>query len=1036
MLSNQAYGVNSKDDADDDVAAYATKRSSVFKKTMKAFGKVKPMFKGGKNKKTKMELFESCGDLEFDFDVDGEDFAQDDVDSEEEVETVVESNEKPEPPKAPDTPKTETCSEIAEEEGEEQEEDRIAELTPPSSPPPQVQQGMLKGTTMIGNASNEPQNDNTKPVTSDEVTAENIAESASPRKPSSGRKLRSSSKRADYVSPRSSKRKPAVSPVPKKGPLPTSPRFSPKPHSKLSPGAPKISPKPHSPKSKGRSSSRKLPSSKDLDASVGDLLPSATGVKDKSVEPAMLSIRNLDALEVDKVGDNEESLRRLSNAFGNDSALGGYFTKLQEKKEPSKPNLSSLVNERSPEFSSSLVFGTGDDQIVVPASLNIDDLNSPKKKDSADVDESHQKKGDHAFKSSKRIKNLFKGGKSSKESGKSEEIERRGSETGKSSSVSDDTDQANTLMEELANMLSPATHDVPQKPKAVVHRKVLDDSDHSALSEFPEIPTEKKTSLSDIRRMMSAPADDVLTSPRIGGRKFRREQSKPAPDIVDNKEAETQAPPLPSSNEPAPEDPSDVKHAERQERQRRPGSRRTLVKATEDTIPEDSELQREAPRQKPEGRAQSPRRHRKRTSRRGSADTSSGETKSRDATESDGPSGDGNVDKHTTQGWERHGRRRGSRRSGETSGTQPRSTTQNADDAEGNPDSSTTTAPTDGTSSASRNRRADRLRNSNPSGGGSNSQLPATEDATDNKQDVGAIGAIAPESETPMSPSKNRRSHKRSSDKSSANPSMDAPKVDKRDSNTSSGSSRPRRSHRRTTDRTSSSGEKEENKSSEAQESGESTSSNTRRSRPSYKMRAPSERNLLADRRSLNVRSLSMGNFDKRRGGFEPMKKHVSGRAMRTSLISPIDEHLETKNAQKESMNGCDESTSTPPGEDSGGAERKEQESQSSMNDSSNKETPTKDAEDESMDKFTEMRRKPNKMSLAETFERQSGTKLRLFDETSVSQETISTDDGSEMFVKGQVSYSCIKTSEKLSAPQLVFDAPNAKDGSLEVKNA
>lgn len=188
----------------------------------------------------------------------------------------------------------------------------------------------------------------------------------------------------------------------------------------------------------------------------------------------------------EKIEDSEESLKRCSMVFGDDSALGGYFAKLQDlkQKDPTKP--------------ASYHVRTGPDSTTEPL----------KHQSAHNLGKGVEDKTNRNFKPSKNIRKLFGLNRStskddSKESPSADKA---------ANSNSDYKDEAAKLMLELSTILSPGSAERPVKsyttrPSRSLHVggiNLEEDEDDDATQEFPEIPTAKKTSLSDIRKSMEA----------------------------------------------------------------------------------------------------------------------------------------------------------------------------------------------------------------------------------------------------------------------------------------------------------------------------------------------------------------------------------------------------------------------------------------------------------------------------------------------------------------------------------------------------
>jgi hypothetical protein len=652
----------------------------------------------------------------------------------------------------------------------------------------------------------------------------------------------------------------------------------------------------------------------------------------------------------DKVGDNEESLLRCSEAFSNDSALGGYFTKLQDlkQKEPQKPESWNAPKDKSSNLSGNhdpigLVLSSGDADISLPSNLNIELGKGSKKPNSAknsidgEGDEAQNKKEHGGFKTPKRIKKLFNLSKSpSKDSSKNTPKEKNKESTKTLSDAGDTSkDEAVILMEEWSNILSPMNRESPKKSQQPQRTRNLDDVNDPKdppSEEFPEIPTEKKTSLSDIRRMMDAckvessgapvGAIDVNAGPRSGRRTSRRDQRRASGDNSRGTENTNESPTSVAPGPPLVEENSENPPAPRP---RRRASRHSG--AIEKSIPEDSEVQPDRPSPAAAEHAmQSPRRHRTRVSKRVSSESSSSNEMKSSLKGPDHPGGDGGGDGYAAEKQSGHRRQRGHRRSGDVSSTQSS------------------------------------IISSTPEG--------ASLDKTDD-------GVTTPPTET----------------------------------STNSSGSRSRRSQRRSTEKNTSGGSSDKPDGDDENEENIQTPFATRRSRPSYKRnRASADRSSRGDLRNHYVRSLSMGNVHTPREEFDSAKSH-SGRAMLSIPEGVFGRDMAVAREDQNLSDGDDPRAS--------------------------QEEPISESEEKSEEKADgeEVKVKSKNISLAESLERGSLTRLSLLEEQSVSAETISTDGGSEMFVTGQISYSCIKSSEKLSAPQLIFGSQDTENGSLGVRN-
>jgi hypothetical protein len=179
--------------------------------------------------------------------------------------------------------------------------------------------------------------------------------------------------------------------------------------------------------------------------------------------------------------NNEETLKRCSEIFATDSGMGGYFAKIQDLKQKDLA-LSDKSGNSADELDGELL-----------------------------TEEEHAKTNDNrAFKTPKHIKKLFGGIKrsSSKDAEKSPK-EKATNLIKPELNVGDSTDETTKLIEQLSSMLSPSMRTERKRVKSESTRntRALDVED-SPIKYFPEIPTEKKTRLSDIRRVMEESRSD------------------------------------------------------------------------------------------------------------------------------------------------------------------------------------------------------------------------------------------------------------------------------------------------------------------------------------------------------------------------------------------------------------------------------------------------------------------------------------------------------------------------------------------------
>ena len=847
---------------------------------------------------------------------------------------------------------------------------------------PVVQQNMLKGPSMM----------NINSIVEESSTSKDAT--TSPRKSGHSRKSRS--------------------PVPKKGKVPSNPKKSSNvsPDSKKRDVVSKSKPEKFSPKTQ---SSQRL-SSEDLNAST-------------------LSLGLPEHVSGQANEDNDDSFLRCSEVFRNDSALGGYFSKVQGLKGKDDKNKSAVVGDAD-----------GNDE----ENKHVESPKTPQ----------------HNSKSQGRVKLFFKTNRTSpKESGGNFESTKASSDASK--------DEAALLMEELSNMLQP-TIERPSPKKSSRKVRTIDYDEEGTSEEFPEIPTEKKTSLSDIRRMMDAcktesagtpiRAHGVATHDPLWRRTSKGRISNDK--VLSNSEKSSG----PSPIDEAPANPQ-------VQRPRRRMSRHSGVnKKTISDLPVQPDL---PPPSSTENETQSPRKHKARASNRTSAKPSS-------SNEVNGSSKDSELqidgsDKHTTS--EKHAghrRRRGNRRS-ETSNTITQEASISEKDGIAQPATVETPVNSPGRfrSRQSQN-QSDAM--TTPEGSAStrisgqadeiedipNLQL-ANSNSNSNEED-----AISTPPETIPSSSvrpRSRRSQRRINDKMPSDGSFNKPcKVDATPFATRR--SRPRPSDKRNdlrsyTVRSFSTGsvlDPNRSTSEELKGVSENDMEVTIEDQVGDNASATKEEHALGskDLRSHNSRSLSTSNVQKSQEEYLPNRKSRSQRGMCENKTVPDSDTVRGSRVEKKS--GGKRNTSASPKKlttESNDPPRKSRSGQVlvgipengdtahallSGKEDESKEQPIDKKEPKAYSKHQSVEQprevsgketiansKP--VSLAESLEKRPSARLRLFDEQSVA-ETISTDGGSEMFVKGHVSFSCFKSSDKLSAPQLIFGSNDAGSESLQVKNA
>ena len=230
-------------------------------------------------------------------------------------------------------------------------------------------------------------------------------------------------------------------------------------------------------------------------------------------------------------GGNEQNLKRCSELFADgESNMGGYFAKIQQRDSAGEKVVESAEQSGA---------------------------------DNREGGKDSKSNGQRIFKTPRGLKKLFKGSKSSPKSAESPEDKRK-----RSSSVSphpgngEDNAAAKVLMEELSSILSPSLksetmrhtrtikcNDSNARPssnrslKAETMRNsrsvTLDDS---PTQYFPDIPTEKKTRLSDIRRLVQESRSDGYQVPFVDGsrgqlsRKHSRHERRRSTGIPERKE--------------------------------------------------------------------------------------------------------------------------------------------------------------------------------------------------------------------------------------------------------------------------------------------------------------------------------------------------------------------------------------------------------------------------------------------------------------------------------------------------------------------
>ena len=514
---------------DGDVMEPRVKRKgSMLKKTFKAIGKVKPKFKKNKNLNHNMELLNSCGSLDFDLsageddddsssslengdeEVDGDgDVSSDENEDGNELEKSSE-REHPRDDKE-DITSTNTNTEheatrvvtpMNHRSGSSADE---SDDTPPSSPetPPSRRASRLAQPSMMNIVAQLDANDVTSEIleNNEKTKTPKRSSTRSSRKSGSGKKSGGSRSPVPPTgTPKSRSRKPGQAPAASfhhpensSSPGPRSPRKEPaSPKMEMSSCSPRAS------HSELKLSTKSL--IQDLPLHLPNCIPEEGEDDDDDDDD------DDDNNNKDDEG-NGESLKRLSVAFGDDSAMGGYFAKLQEikHKDPAKPHSFSTPMEQSPSVSkpgSARELGKGKDD----------------------------NKGSRSFKPSKNIKKLL-GLKRAESTHEKSTASKKGGNI-----VPESKDEAAKLMLEFSTMLSSKkvsvdNGDRPMKAHTTRPTRtfVFDETDdESTSSEFPEIPSEKRTSLSDIRRMMdtSKEGPQALTKHQSSSRKSSHHDSR------------------------------------------------------------------------------------------------------------------------------------------------------------------------------------------------------------------------------------------------------------------------------------------------------------------------------------------------------------------------------------------------------------------------------------------------------------------------------------------------------------------------------
>jgi hypothetical protein len=487
MLAAQT---ESHDDGDAIMEQPIKQRKSMLKKTFKAIGKVKPKFKKNKNKSLShnMELMNSCGSFDFeltaedleDEDVDDDDFSGDDEDEDAELEESApnKSDILDPPDHQEDATNNSEGPRVATPLNRSDSADDDEEITCSPQSPPSKETSKLK----------EEKNNIT------------------PRAPeTSGQDNMKSTRRSSRKSRKNGSEKKSGS------------------RSTIPPGTPN---------SGSRVSGQALasPSQKNVSPSRGkeSVSPTETsGTKSGHSEeraiprfliqgpPLHLPNCIREEREDDDDEDNDESLNRLSKAFGDNSAMGGYFAKLQEikHKDPAKPHsYSSRPAEQ---------------KIAVAKPSSERDLGKTK-----------EEKGSRHFKPKKNIKKLL-GLKRTQSTHEKSTAPRKEDTT-----IPKSKDEAAALMLEFSTMLSANKVDGGDRPmkahsarptRTFVFDETDGDGDSSISQEFPDIPTEKRTSLSDIRRMM----DSSKGAAQSGPSQITRHHSSQRPTHDDSRSTKT-----------------------------------------------------------------------------------------------------------------------------------------------------------------------------------------------------------------------------------------------------------------------------------------------------------------------------------------------------------------------------------------------------------------------------------------------------------------------------------------------------------------
>lgn len=445
MLADQLFGVNSTV-GDDSDTPLLKRKSSILKKTMMAFGKVKPTFNNNGNnnnnsklRKSQMELIDSCASFDFKMDVtesDGDCRTPQKEDSKTDPESIP-----PEEDKGDMSVHSNKSSVILNRVTKNQnmvvinEELDVEREEKPKSSPSVFARALKLSTSNTG-----AQVDDASPSASDMTTWAGSKTTPSSR---SKRKLVPRKKApSDDASPLP---KPASAEVPLQKILLSTPVASSKMSSASSPVA-----------------TKKIPSAPSLSTPTARRrkpLPQESAMVTLALNPVMESGASTETLENQGAGV-VASKKRLSRAFesGDAGGLDGYLNKLQEK---------NIADESNPE--------KGDGQQVLEEANN----NGARAQNSA------------RFKTPTRIKKLF---------GLHRSNPKEASQFMEKDDISS-IEEAAMIVNELNNIIpSPIQREVPSKPNNFGELMQVDDVSVDALSlEYPEIPSEKKTSLGDIR---------------------------------------------------------------------------------------------------------------------------------------------------------------------------------------------------------------------------------------------------------------------------------------------------------------------------------------------------------------------------------------------------------------------------------------------------------------------------------------------------------------------------------------------------------